>query len=221
MALIVCKDCSKEFSTDAKRCPNCGARKPKKKSYLKWLIYLVLIYFIGLVVFLQNYAEPKNASMVNYENLRHNIESPARPIWQSSTSEDKMTNKTIYIAYNQSSNILNFDFPYAGPQHATLMLRKHPRNGLSVLLSIEKGQFICDVDGCVLLVRFDDGAAETFKASESESRESTMLFIEDEKRFIRKLQAAKKLRIEASFYQEGFRVIEFDGTDSETIRLFM
>lgn len=30
MALITCKDCKKEFSTDARRCPNCGARPPKK-----------------------------------------------------------------------------------------------------------------------------------------------------------------------------------------------
>lgn len=28
MALIVCKDCKKEFSSDAARCPHCGARKP-------------------------------------------------------------------------------------------------------------------------------------------------------------------------------------------------
>lgn len=30
MALITCKDCGKEFSTDAKRCPNCGAKPPKE-----------------------------------------------------------------------------------------------------------------------------------------------------------------------------------------------
>lgn len=29
MALVTCKDCGKEFSTDAKRCPNCGANPPK------------------------------------------------------------------------------------------------------------------------------------------------------------------------------------------------
>lgn len=28
MSLITCKDCTKEFSTDAARCPNCGAKKP-------------------------------------------------------------------------------------------------------------------------------------------------------------------------------------------------
>ena len=28
MALVSCKDCKKEFSTDAKRCPNCGAKPP-------------------------------------------------------------------------------------------------------------------------------------------------------------------------------------------------
>jgi RNA polymerase subunit RPABC4/transcription elongation factor Spt4 len=30
MALITCKDCHKEFSSDTKRCPHCGAKKPSK-----------------------------------------------------------------------------------------------------------------------------------------------------------------------------------------------
>jgi ribosomal protein L40E len=46
MALIVCKDCGKEFSTDAKRCPHCGAKKPRPKSRLGLLL---LIIFLGLV----------------------------------------------------------------------------------------------------------------------------------------------------------------------------
>lgn len=29
MALVQCKDCNQQFSTDAKRCPACGAKKPK------------------------------------------------------------------------------------------------------------------------------------------------------------------------------------------------
>ncbi len=38
MALIICKDCSKEFSSDAKRCPHCGAKKPLNK-LIKYFLY--------------------------------------------------------------------------------------------------------------------------------------------------------------------------------------
>lgn len=40
MALIICKDCKKEFSSDAKRCPHCGAKKPatKAESAFGWIV---------------------------------------------------------------------------------------------------------------------------------------------------------------------------------------
>lgn len=50
MALITCKDCQREFSTDAKRCPSCGAKKakqPKEPSALiagiKWFFLFAFI----------------------------------------------------------------------------------------------------------------------------------------------------------------------------------
>jgi hypothetical protein len=46
MAIIVCKDCGKEFSTDARRCPHCGAKKPRAKSRLG----VLLLIFFGLFV---------------------------------------------------------------------------------------------------------------------------------------------------------------------------
>jgi len=46
MALIVCKECKKEFSTDAKCCPHCGARNAS--GFLK----SILISFVGLIVFI-------------------------------------------------------------------------------------------------------------------------------------------------------------------------
>jgi hypothetical protein len=47
MALITCKDCQKEFSTDAKRCPNCGAKRPPKANLL--VIFLVLFFILSAI----------------------------------------------------------------------------------------------------------------------------------------------------------------------------
>lgn len=51
MALVVCKDCQKEFSTDAKACPHCGANKPKppKKPMNRVLKYFLYAWF-GMTV---------------------------------------------------------------------------------------------------------------------------------------------------------------------------
>jgi len=48
LALIKCKDCEKEFSTDAKRCPNCGAKKSSKTSAVTW--FMAIFFGIPFVV---------------------------------------------------------------------------------------------------------------------------------------------------------------------------
>ena len=49
MALITCKDCENEFSTDAKYCPHCGALKPrnKTKSKLFWVAVIVMAVYLA------------------------------------------------------------------------------------------------------------------------------------------------------------------------------
>jgi hypothetical protein len=52
MALIVCKDCAKEFSSDAARCVHCGARKPwtKIEMYGGGFVVTVFAIFAGIAV---------------------------------------------------------------------------------------------------------------------------------------------------------------------------
>ena len=54
MALIKCKDCGKEFSTDAKVCPHCGAKKPKRKSNVLWMLSIVTIMVVFGSLFSKN-----------------------------------------------------------------------------------------------------------------------------------------------------------------------
>ena len=60
MALVACKDCAKEFSTDSKKCPNCGAKKPKAPSNF-WK-YAIIIFF-GLA-FIQSLSAPKDPKVI-------------------------------------------------------------------------------------------------------------------------------------------------------------
>jgi len=46
MGVITCKDCKKQFSTDAKVCPDCGAEKPRKTS----IFTLFIAIFFGIPI---------------------------------------------------------------------------------------------------------------------------------------------------------------------------
>jgi len=109
-----------------------------------------------------------------------------------------------------SSNTITFGSPYGGPQRATLQLRSHPQWGKNVILGVERGQFLCRRDECRVLVRFDNGKAESYNAVGPADHSTDTIFIRDYDYFVRRLLKAKRLRIEATFYREGNRIIEFD-----------
>ncbi|WEH92317.1 zinc ribbon domain-containing protein [Acinetobacter soli] len=46
MALINCKECGAQVSTQAKTCPNCGAKVKKPTSKLTWIILGVIVFGI-------------------------------------------------------------------------------------------------------------------------------------------------------------------------------
>jgi len=50
MALIKCKECGKEISSEAGACPNCGHKKPKATSGVTWVIAgLIMIGVVGAI----------------------------------------------------------------------------------------------------------------------------------------------------------------------------
>lgn len=131
--------------------------------------------------------------------------------WVYSQSEDPMAKGTTYSATVQSTNTVDFKFPYRGSQHATLILRTHPRFGKNVVLRIERGQFLCNsYDGCNVLIRFDDGKAQTFSAAGPSDNSTETLFIRNYPRFIAGMLKAERVRISAEVYQEGSPVFEFE-----------
>jgi hypothetical protein len=130
--------------------------------------------------------------------------------WNYEESDDKMGRGKIKTAVVRSLNKVELGFPYEGAQRGALQLRNHPRYGTDVVLIIERGQFLCGIDGCNLEVRFGDGKRLTFKASEAADHSTTVLFISDYERFLANTRKVENVYIEAQFYQEGNRVFEFD-----------
>jgi hypothetical protein len=46
VALLNCKECNRQVSTEAKRCPNCGAKAPKKPVSTWQAVFIIAIFSI-------------------------------------------------------------------------------------------------------------------------------------------------------------------------------
>lgn len=129
--------------------------------------------------------------------------------WEYSQDKDEMRGTTTYYANVDSSNELQFGFPYEGG-HATLHLRQRPQDGLNVIVTIA-GQFTCAsyMDGHVS-VKFDDGPIQRFGCAEPSDGGTGTLFILGAKRFVDDLKKSRRVVIEADFYQNGGQQMDFD-----------
>lgn len=130
--------------------------------------------------------------------------------WSYDQRSDQMGRGTIKTARVQSTNQITFGSPYGGPQRAQLELRSHPQYGRDVIISFSRAQFLCRMDGCSVLVRFDDRKPERYSASEPSDHSTEYLFIRGFDRLLHQIRAAKMMRVEAQFFHEGNRVLEFD-----------
>lgn len=82
MALITCKDCEKPFSTDAKHCPNCGAKKPGAKGYLlKWTLapvgVVLFLTVLGSIAPEVKYPDREMAPLMCEEFIKDTLHDPA------------------------------------------------------------------------------------------------------------------------------------------------
>lgn len=78
MAIIKCKDCGSEISSNAKNCPNCGNPVPKKTSWMIWAV-------LGLFVFIMIGAINNN---VNTTTQTQNTLTPKEEALSKLTIED-------------------------------------------------------------------------------------------------------------------------------------
>lgn len=109
----------------------------------------------------------------------------------------------------ESTNSVQFAFPYNGGSKLNLLIRKSQKSGSNVLLQINKGAFICFIE-CTVHVKFDNRKVERFGAASAADGSPNVIFVQAYSKFVGSLRKAKKLIIEADFYNEGSRQFEFD-----------
>lgn len=223
MALISCKECGKEVSSKADSCPHCG--KKLKRDNLGCGTVIALLFFIMIIYGVIQSAkdEPYKVATEPPKTEKGYEPNPetsrilgelSGERWKYSSSEDAMSGGVTWQAQIRSINQVEFGFPYSAPQRATLTLRTHPRWGKDVYITIERGQFLCSsYDGCEVLVRFGEGQATKYKASEPESYSSTTLFVRNYHAFVENMLKVDTVRISTNVYQEGSPIFEFNVKD--------
>jgi hypothetical protein len=140
--------------------------------------------------------------------------------WIYDTTNDSMkSGEKDYSGHLQSINALEFRSPYGRSQHGTLTVRNSAQYGRDAYIEIERGQFLCGVGPCLVQVVFDAGAPKSFQMVRPKDLSSTYLFFADQKKFVEGLHNAAKAKIQATFYQEGDQVMEFDVSGFDATKL--
>lgn len=130
--------------------------------------------------------------------------------WSYYQNKDEMRNKTDFYAQTVSKNTVQLEFPYSGGTRLKITLRKSAKFGDDVYLTIDKGQFHCDIFDCKVSAKFDDGAIKTFKALEAEGGDTDVLFISAAKNFANNLKKSKRLILEVGIFNHGMEQFTFD-----------
>jgi len=199
---IRCKHCQVELSTDEAK--NMLKEENKMSPLVKWG-WLFILFTALIWVMAWWWQVSTNTSQTGNIVIPKDVPNT----WEYSTREDKLSGKSIYTARIVANEKLYFDFPYAGWQDATLILRHNWPNDNDVMLTVSKWQFVWSYNSSIK-VRFDEWKVETIWFNEPSDYSSDTIFIKWETAFIEKIKKAKKLVIEASFYNEWNHAMVFN-----------
>jgi hypothetical protein len=134
--------------------------------------------------------------------------------WNYSHSENKMKPGNDYFAELLSSNIVEFDSPYDGQQHAMLIIRDSRTYGKDIIFQITQGQLICSpYNDCKIKVRFDDKEPMIFRVLEPDDHSTVSLFIQNYNVFMKNLKTSKHIKIQPNVYMNGNPVFEFNSAN--------
>lgn len=174
----------------------------------------LLTFLLAIIIF--SSCGESTASTSEPETVEVESETPkeaepemSKTNWTYRTDEDKMDGSKKHYAYVESSNQVEFDFPYNGGSSFILIVR-NAGQGDEVIFKVDKGQFSGSYSDPNLRVKFDKEEPVNFSYSESSDGSSDLVFISNEKKFINKLLRAQQLMIEAVYFDHGKAIAEFD-----------
>lgn len=178
----------------------------------KWKVFIGVVAVLGLIGYCSKQGESestKEETAQTEETVTENVEQKHKSTWSYTESVDEMTEVTNYFATCQSTNEVEFEFPYAGGSHLSLVVRNMGKKN-EILFSISNGQFNSGIDGQKITLKVDGG--EPFKVNCNGANDGSMdvLFVSNASNLLEKIKAAKTLKVQVEFFQEGDKTFDFD-----------
>jgi hypothetical protein len=216
MAVNKCPQCAETIKREAKVCRFCGHNLPDRPvarsshSIIKWL-FISFAVLVGVRV-ISDAAGSNTVATGNPAGANSTETQASSPGagWTYSDNKDEMRGTNEKTASVDSSNTLDFDFPYNGGSRGTLTLRQRQKDGFQAYLSVTKGQFMCHhFEGGRISVKFDNRPIQRFGCTDTSDGTTSVIFIESPKRLLAGLRKAKSMIIEAEFFHEGARQLTF------------
>jgi hypothetical protein len=141
--------------------------------------------------------------------------SSALAQWEKSVAHDRMTGKPSMVVYSvRSAESLALPAPYDGENRATLRMRVGPSIpfGIDIALAVDKGQIMCtNPKNCLVRVKMGDGEPFIMRGSRPADQSANMLILSDDgAKFTKASGVAEKILVEATFYQAGTHLMEFN-----------
>lgn len=158
--------------------------------------------------------ESKNFNPISDQKTKDSLEAIPKTRWVYSDDTDKMTNKVNYFATIVSNEPVDLEFPYDKGSKGIFTIRKMDGR-LGAVLTVSGSQFTSDVYGGNVSIKFDEEAGRTYSFSGASDGSSDVIFINNTKLLIQKLKKAKTMLIEAEFYSNGNKIMEFDVSNFE------
>ena len=238
--LIKCPECQRDVSDAAPSCPGCGyilnaqaappllSRFQDLPSYhappvskaaggqLWWVFGIAAVIVIGIAVLGslgQNAVTPAAAPQVVTVSSSSSAPLPvlASP-WTYTQTADAMHDKPTKMACSTSSNEVTLSPPYSNVD-AVLCIRQSPQYGLDVYVKLNgDGQVLCDIEGCSVPVRFDNGPVEHFGGASAADNSSNIIFLHGAPKLIAAMKRSKITLVQLRLYQDGDQQVTFPTT---------
>jgi RNA polymerase subunit RPABC4/transcription elongation factor Spt4 len=115
MSLIECKECKKEISKKATKCPHCGAPAKKKTSIFTWLVLVIIVYIVYLAGKSPSPTSPVSSKEKSPSQTKTDTEQAPEnnTPWTLTSDKDEMTGESSeYMISDSVYPIRKMDFPY-------------------------------------------------------------------------------------------------------------
>lgn len=183
----------------------------------KTLLYVVGGFFaLGILAAMCDSEETSKAASedsiaVESKDAEKETANSSQKTWKISTSKDEMRGSTDTFASIESDNEVEFEFPYHGGSTLSIVVRESQKFGTDVYLLISDGQFIGNAfDGSnYVTIKFEDGPLQKYYFDDAADGSTNVIFLRKEKELIAKFKTAKKIMIEAPFFDSGSKQFTF------------